>query len=1398
MISLPRVSPLHAICAFVLLTISCSLHADDVWSGPSFAPADIIIKAAAEIKTEKDADATLLLDEQKHLFGRDGKEVEVYHQIYRIESEEGVKGWSEVSGLWQPWHQSKPEIQARVITKDGAVHQLDQGTLTDVAVHENSPDTYGDNRKFAGPLPAIAVGAIVEEEITIRDTNAFFSGLVTERWMLKRNAAVHKTHIVVSYPASVPLQYKLHQAPDAVVKKTSAGDVDTIDVEQGPLEARKQSFKNVPFDVVMGPEFEFSTGASWQAVASTYATLANEKTRLADVQPVVQKIAPKAGNRDETIRKLVSYLHSNVRYTGVEFGEASWVPQFPAETLKRKYGDCKDKANLLVALLKAAGIPANLALLDAGPGQDVNPGLPGMGMFDHEIVYVPASQQGSELWIDATASYSKVGDLPEMDYGRWALVIDAKTTELKKIPELTAAQNFHRELREFTLAEYGPAKIVERNEQTGPTESEYRQYYDGDAKGVREAIEGYVKRTYLADSLGSLEHGPILDVDKPFWVTFATKGKRGSTDYENAVAAIRIEDLFGALPSYFLSDEKEDTGTDPGDEDEAAKTDKPKPRTVDWLIRPYVHEWDYKIIAPEGYKVRALPPAKEEILGSARLTQTYTGEDDGRVVKAVLRFESGKSRLTVDEGKILREAISKARNAEPILISFDLSAHTLITAGKIKEGLAAYQQLVSAAPKSAFRRVQLARALLSVGLGEKARIVAKEATMVDAKSYQGYATLGWILEHDLIGRRFKKGFDYDGALEAFRKAKELAPKEKDVRADLAILLEVDPSGERYTAKAHLREAIAEFNELKKLDEGYFRTYQDNLLFDLWYLRDFKSVADMAAELPPTDIRRGFILGAAATAGVDQALKKSLEITTQETTRSKALTSAGWLLLRVNRYSEAADLFTAGANGQGGEGPAATFVAALKKARSRDEFKADESQPGSAMLKLYAAMFKPDADWAGARKIMSANALRDDAGDQEKEKKNAQDFHKTMYSLRQQIEKNGIPIQVIGDVVLANAKISAEGSDNLGYRLTVNSLGAAPQKAFVVREEGAYRLLNGGGNNTVPEDIGWQALDALAKDDLKSARQWLDWAREEVHINGGDDPLQGQPFPYFWSKGQEGDADAIKTAALVLVSSKSLKAPYQAELLELRNKLKTDDLKARVDVVLASAYLSQEKWQELASMAERLLKAYPDSNTALSFVNAGFSNTKRLDDWGKLIQARLESRPDDADYIRSAALLARARNDYAKARELTRKLVDRGTATDSDLNSYAWDALFLPGTIGKDSIEAAERANEISKSTNFSVMHTLVCIYARNGKGSDAKNLIIKAMDVANMEEPESSIWLAYGEIAEDFGENDAAAAMYARVEDPKKNLTASNYSLAQMRLSLLRGQKGQVAVGGTR
>ena len=113
--------------------------------------------------------------------------------------------------------------------------------------------------------------------------------------------------------------------------------------------------------------------------------------------------------------KLLAAVQRMVRYTGIEFGNAAIVPRMPREILTRRFGDCKDQAALLVAMLRAAGLQADVALLFAGTGPDVVPELPGLGGFNHAIVRMGGDPP---LWIDPTVHCLPVGRLPRPDQGR--------------------------------------------------------------------------------------------------------------------------------------------------------------------------------------------------------------------------------------------------------------------------------------------------------------------------------------------------------------------------------------------------------------------------------------------------------------------------------------------------------------------------------------------------------------------------------------------------------------------------------------------------------------------------------------------------------------------------------------------------------------------------------------------------------------------------------------------------------------------------------------------------------------------------------------------------------------------------------------------------------------------
>jgi uncharacterized protein DUF3857 len=176
-------SRLSCFASFIFLLVASPVYGADVWGNPAFsAPASTLREAAGIVKAEKHSDATILLSDLQFRFDESGKLVETRHLVYRVENQEGVKNWAETSGRWAAWHQAKPEIKARVITVDGAEHWLDAKTLSDVPVHEDDPDVYSDERKYGGPLPAVAPGAIVEEEVIIRDTSPLFAAGVVREW----------------------------------------------------------------------------------------------------------------------------------------------------------------------------------------------------------------------------------------------------------------------------------------------------------------------------------------------------------------------------------------------------------------------------------------------------------------------------------------------------------------------------------------------------------------------------------------------------------------------------------------------------------------------------------------------------------------------------------------------------------------------------------------------------------------------------------------------------------------------------------------------------------------------------------------------------------------------------------------------------------------------------------------------------------------------------------------------------------------------------------------------------------------------------------------------------------------------------------------------------------------
>jgi len=1342
------------------------------WDGPAFSgDPQSMLKAASAIEVEKNAIVTVLLDERKLTSDEQGARKVVYRLLYRVDTPSGAEHWDSVGITWAPWHQKRPEIRARVITAEGKVHELDPKTLSDAPARQQSADIYSDARSYHGPLPAVAVGAIVEQEVTIEDTAPFIAGGWVWRGFIGMRQPLQKARVQVTVPASVPLKHVARLLPDLKVTRKEQDGTVQMTFENGPMAAIEHNEGNLPGDVAGWPQIEISTVPSWQSAVQIYNSKVEPQIRVADVKELVASTITKKDSRDAIIRKLTARLHKEVRYTGLELGDSAIIPAPPAETLKRKYGDCKDKAAVLVAMLRSAGIPAHLALLHADVnGQDVSPDMPGMNLFNHAIVYLPGTP---ELWIDATDEYSQVGYVPAMDQGRLALVVSEKTTELKKIPESKSAENLVVESREFFMAEYGGARIVETTTGQGAGESWYRANFGQDhSKQIRENLENYVKSAYLAEELTKTEHGDGKDLTKPFFLRLeVAKGKRGNTGLNDAAVAVFPSGLVYRLPNELKQDN--DDENDPEKKEEF----KRPPRKLDFQLPfAFVTEWRYKIVPPPGFAVRALPEKQERKLGPAILTENYQVEKDGTVT-AVLRFDTVKRRYTAEEAKALGKAVQQLNKSAAVMINLEHKAYALLQAGKVREALVEYEALTKLHPKEALHRIQRANALLDAGLAESAREQARLATELEPTSALAYQTLGWILQHDLVGRRFKKGFDHAGAVAALRKALELDAKDNDTRINLAILLEHDARGDRYTAQANLKEALELYRELKKRKSDW--PYLDNnLMHALFYAGQFKDVVTEAKSLARSVDTEALVIGAiAASEGSAAALQRSLQSGLDEQQRSNALSSAAIMLLNLRMYPQAADLLEKSVAGTNNAASVAELVQAIRRTKKFEELKLDENDPATAVKKLFASVLSMQGPDESAFDLFTeADNLAAD------KKRELRQMRNMGVALRGVVQASGIPATAVRDIAISNMKVTSEG-DGRGYRLVLQPLGTGTFRLFAVNERGKIRIT--GLDDSVP-GLGRQILARLEANELESARRMLDWAREEQKIAGGEDQLAGPIFPRFWRKGDSPDRDKMRLAAISMVAgTKSIK-PYYEELKAARDKAQGESERIRLNLAVAAAAAELDDWTELAKTAEWLMKADADSDAAFAmFAQAHME----LGDW-KRFQAvadeRLKRASDNLNTVRMVVHVAEAQGDMKRAMALMRPFIDSGKAEAMDLNNYAWDSLFT-GELTDSILETAQKANQMLNRREPSVLHTLACLYAELGRTVEARQLLLQAMDEENLEEPDGSIWYGFGRIAEIYGEDAGATNAYKRVEAPEKGTPKPNstFSLAEKRMAVI-------------
>lgn len=149
---------------------------------------------------------------------------------------------------------------------------------------------------------------------------------------------------------------------------------------------------------------EYSDFADWSAVSRHFAPFYKKAAQLSTASPIKHEAA-RIGAAHATpldrARAALKLVQQDVRYVYVGLNGGNLTPATAEETWQRRYGDCKGKTALLLALLAELDIDAEPVLVNtSGADNGLNERLPSPGLFHH--VVVRARIDGKPLWLDGT------------------------------------------------------------------------------------------------------------------------------------------------------------------------------------------------------------------------------------------------------------------------------------------------------------------------------------------------------------------------------------------------------------------------------------------------------------------------------------------------------------------------------------------------------------------------------------------------------------------------------------------------------------------------------------------------------------------------------------------------------------------------------------------------------------------------------------------------------------------------------------------------------------------------------------------------------------------------------------------------------------------------------------
>src|SRR5882762_9420937 len=497
-----RIRELGAFAALAALALA--------WPVPASADVPAWMRSAASNPLPKysaETNAVLLYDETTIAVKDAGEVHSIHRRVYRILRPGGRdRGVFDVSfdkdtkvvsmRAWSLPANGGKEFEVK--EKDAVETQVTEGEL------------YSDTRHRILRIPAADPGATVAYEYEQRERPYILQDI----WWFQSADPVRQSRFILQLPPG--WRYKAAWIHHDSVPPQEDGN-NQLHWDLGDISAVEEEAEMPPAQSIEGRmvvNYFPATGTAgnsmdtWQDIGKWYTALTGDR-RVSSAE-IKQKVADLAGGPADSLGKLravASFVQKDIRYVAIEIGIGGYQPHPAASVFGNRYGDCKDKATLLAAMLHEIGIDPFYVLVNMRRGviaPDYPPGL----NFNHVILAIPLPADvpittlpatmahphyGKLLFFDPTSTMTPLGYLPPDEQANFGLLAAADGGELVNMPLLPASVNMLRRTAHLTLALDGSIKgSVDEIRDGDPAEESRARLLAAQGTGRAKVIESFL------------------------------------------------------------------------------------------------------------------------------------------------------------------------------------------------------------------------------------------------------------------------------------------------------------------------------------------------------------------------------------------------------------------------------------------------------------------------------------------------------------------------------------------------------------------------------------------------------------------------------------------------------------------------------------------------------------------------------------------------------------------------------------------------------------------------------------------------------------------------------------------------------------------------------------------